>query len=662
MTPDLLAGITKRGTEHAADVSDVAIASLAEDPKAQIRWYSQQLGIPEDRFGMVKGDIVYMRDDGELQAVAPGSLRKTARGVGPAMPALGGALGTVGGMTVTAPTGPGMALGATTGGFTGAAGGQALREYAANKLMGQDFSPYRVAREGAFDLGASLTGLIIGKGYSKVLATRAGKELARLLKTKGGQAMGFLDDALEEVNQKYGVRIKLTPAEKSNIAELRAQQRALDATPRTAVPMEDFYTGRGQETGKAMEGYLKGLSPVTDPDIAGEGLTQSAGKAMKEIKKRRFQLGSPAYTKSFDEAEPVNIVPVLDAIEDQLATGPRTVKAPLEKLRADLFEEVYDPTTKQLMPQTVDSLEVLQNRVKEALDDDIKAAYKAGHDKAAGRLLQVKKTLLRQMDESSPKFKEARALWGDLSGPVTMAEGGVLPQLSKKTAIDYEYLGTKFLGRSSPSEITRARAHILATDGGEDSWNAAMRGYLEQRWEEAGRVFKSKIGNPALAQGAQPSSFWAEMVGSPSQQKRLQAAMSDDQWEAFSTLMDVFEATGRATNYNSTTVAQALGKQALDTAATGASGVRAAMNPMSIPRRAEEWVAEMSRNANLDDIVRTITNSDSIAELLKVTSRSTPRDKKALAAMKALNLARAEATAGDDQTFAPPAMLQPMGP
>ena len=650
-------------TAGAADILDVAVASLAEDPDAKIRWYAARMGIREDRFGIVGGQIVYIDGGGRLQAVAPGMLRELAKGVGPSFPAVGGAVGTAGGLLVGAPSGPGAFATATGSGGLGAMAGQAGRDWLAREIMGQPMSSGRLVREGVYDLAATAAGLLVGKGVSRALATRAGREMDRLIRREGREAMDALKTVLDDLNAKYRTNLTLTPAEISNAAKLRAQQMTLEGRPEAAQRMEDYYADRGIESERMMGGYLDDLSPSTSADEAGELLSESAEAAMRGIKAARVTEGSAAYRKAFDETGPVDIEPAVRFLDETSAKYPpaREILDYVRDMMGRVQPSVREGGAGRLVAET--DLKAIQDTVKEALDDEIKAAYRVGKDKLGKRLGDVQKMLLKTLDEQSPKYAEARRLWGDLSRPVSRAEGGILPVLSRKTAKDFEYLGTRFFGTASPEEIARARAAIIKTKGGEDSWNAALKGFLGQRWEDAGRVYKSKIARPSLAKAAQPSAFWADMTGNGAQKERLRAALSPDQRTAFEGLMDVFKATGRATNYNSTTAAQLQSQKMLDVTGGMGAAAKAVLNPSGIPRRAAEAIDDILKGMNLDTLVDVITSTDSVKELVKARSLAGPRMMKFILTAKALNLVRAYVggrRSGPDRI--PPFLLTPPRP
>lgn len=638
-------------TEGAADILDVVQASLANDPYVKIQHYSKEMNIPIDQFGVRDGDIVYETEpgSGKLQKVEAGFWRGAASGVGPAIPAVAGAAGTIAGLAVGAPTVVAAPATAAAGGLTGAAAGQTAREVAAHYLLGQDPSAMRVVGEAALDLAATVTGLLVGKGLSRAAASKAGTELHKALGKGGEAAMTSLKRILDDINAKYGTEIKLTPAEISNARTLRAQQIAVDNTQGAgAQAMQDFRADRGIETGKAFKEFTGDISPEVSPDVAGEQLATAAGGALKRLGRERAEKGGAAYREAFEKESVTDISHAIAVLDDEAAKFPpaREILARVRAQMGVMVKKYGGPEgsqSEEFIPHT--DLEHMQNAVKEPLDDEISAAYRAGKNKLAGRLQRVKDALLDAIDIQAPLYQAARKLWGDLSEPVTKAKGGILPSLAKKTSKDWEDMGRKFLSTASPKEIERAKDLIFKVRGGADAWNATLKGFLEQRWEQAGRVHKSKIGNEALSRGAQPSSFWAEMAGNPDQLARMEKAFSPDQFEAFKNLMKVFEATGRATNYNSTTVAQGLGQQMLEGSTASAQFLKS-INVLGWARRAEDSLNTVTKAMNVDALVEVMTSTDSVKELLKISGRQTDRDQLVMLGAKAINLAGTFARSG----------------
>lgn len=608
-------------TNGAASIGQVAAASLFSDPEKMVGFYSSRLGIPRDKFqfvdkGEYKGALGYQTDKGTLQLVAPGFARELAAQTGPSIPAIGGALGAVAGLPAGGP------VGAAGGGMLGAMGGQSLREGFANQLGGQDVSYSRIATEGTVDLASTLGGVLLGKGLARPVVQNAVSSFRAALQELGGDASIALQMTLDKVNKEYGTNIRLTPAELTGNADLRGQQIAVEGRPKGAPIIQDYQAERAGEMDTAMRGFLDTVSPDIGKDAAGEGLVKTAGSALDRLNINRNVKGSPAYKQAFDaQTDMLDFSPAFEALESASAKFPRA-KGRFKRAR-DLLET------------SGGNLENFQNNAKEELDRLIKIEERAGRPKIANALRDVKNTALAVADDSVPEYAAARKLWGDISDPITAAEGGVLPKLAGYTQKDFENVGRTFFGSASYGEIKRARAAILAEEGGQEAYNAALRGFLGDAWERAGREYVSNMSQPNRAMAAQGARFWADMYGNKDQQNRLKAAMSPKQWRAFRNLLDVFEATGRATNFNSTTASQGEYNKLIDQGPGVVGFLRFVASPLgTTTRKIDAGVSD--RNAKA--IAELITREDAVQELLKI-EKGKGVVRNALIASKALNIA-----------------------
>ena len=628
--------------ERGADVSDIAVASLANEAQARIRYYSQQMGIPQQRFGMRDGQIFYEANDGNLYAVVPEGdlLGRAARGLGATIPAATALAGTV----LAAPTGP---LGMMAGGGLGASAGQYVREMAADALMDQPISPGRVALEGAYDLAGGAVGALIMRGMGKAAATRAGQKINELIKSGKFEADKAIDSVVADLNKRYGTNFRLTPGEITENAYLLTQQRSLAARPETLDQIVDFYVARSKEAGAMVGKQLDEISPQTNLDEGGRQLAGAAEDAITQARKVRSETGSPLYTDAFEASRAaggVDISPVLTAIEKQWKMGSKPLRAALDEVRDEIVGKgVGSPR------QIVRDPEVIQNTVKELLDDKIGAAIRSGQNKLANRLIVISDDIVKAMDDQVPGYQNARKVWRELSGDIDEMAGGALPRLAKATTKDFETIGVKFLGKTSPSEIKRVKDRILAAPGGEDAWNATLRGFLQERWDKAGQEYFSGLSRPDAGKVLQPAKYWAELRGDTTMAARLQAAMSPEQWKVFRDITDAFRQTGTAAQLNSTTAAQLLGQGTLEGGLTTRTikGVAGAIS-MSPLQGIANWQHRWRTGANAQALVDIITSPEAIKTLQNLGKSATKEARKGLIASRVLSMLQTQARAQSD--------------
>lgn len=604
------------GTAGAASIPTVAAASLIQEPEARIRYYSQQMGIPSERFGVADGNIVYQTPEGTLQRVSPGFAREVAKGVGPSLPAVGSALGTLPGLLMSAtPAAPAAIPTAIAGGTTGAMGGQYIRELLAKQMAGQRISPTRVATEGVIDMSASLAGALIGKGLTRAAATKAAQQFKQALKTSAGDASRALRQTLANVNAQYGTRISLTPAELTGSADLIAAQKALTGDPRTGETMTQFAQERGEQIGVAASQMLESLAPKAGTQEAtGSALAQAAGEAVSQLSKQRSAAAAPAYAKAWEAGSSVNLQP-FDALLTETADKFQPLKNTLKRIRANYTKPAkINGETRPVIRDDV-NLEYVQDNIKEVLDDEISIAIRSGANKKALRLQELQGKLLQDLDRQVPEYAGARKVWGDLSRPIDEVEGGILPILANKNIRDFEYLGARFLTSSSPAAIAQAKQNILKVEGGQDVWDATVRGALERQWEKANKVPMSYISRPDLVAARAPAVFWSNMVGNKEQLDRLKAAMSTQQLEAFTNLTKIMEAASRAMYTGSDTAAKESAKELLDQTNMAGTAMKYALAPWAIPGAAKDAAGRAMSDANVKKLATVLTSSDAVEAL-----------------------------------------------
>ena len=604
------------GTSGAASIPTVAAASLIQEPEARIRYYSQQMGIPSERFGIADGNIVYQTPEGTLQRVSPGFAREVAKGVGPSLPAVGSALGTLPGLLMSAtPAAPAAIPTAIAGGTTGAMGGQYIRELLAKQMAGQRISPTRVATEGVIDMSASLAGALIGKGLTRAAATKAAQQFKQALKTSAGDASRALRQTLANVNAQYGTRISLTPAELTGSADLIAAQKALTGDPRTGETMTQFAQERGEQIGVAASQMLESLAPKAGTQEAtGSALAQAAGEAVSQLSKQRSAAAAPAYAKAWEAGSSVNLQP-FDALLTETADKFQPLKNTLKRIRANYTKPAkINGETRPVIRDDI-NLEYVQDNIKEALDDEIGIAIKSGANKKALRLQELQGKLLQDLDRQVPEYAGARKIWGDLSRPIDEVEGGILPILADKNIRDFEYMGARFLTSSSPAAIAQAKQNILKVEGGQDVWDATVRGALERQWEKANKVPMSYISRPDLVAARAPAVFWSNMVGNKEQLDRLKAAMSTQQLEAFTNLTKIMEAASRAMYTGSDTSAKDSAKELLDQTNMAGTAMKYALAPWAIPGAAKDAAGRAMSDANVKKLATVLTSSDAVEAL-----------------------------------------------
>lgn len=572
------------------------VGSLATDPKARIRWYAEQSGIPEDRFSVKDGRIAYQADDGKSYfAEAPSRLprsfgeagQQAMRGLGPAIPAVASAAGGIlsAPMLAAGPLGTAGSMGVT--GLAGV-GGEAVRQGIANQVMGQEFSPKQMAIEG----GQAALGQGIGAGMTAWANRGAARDIKRLDPKSVAELQGKA--------QAQG--IQLTPAETTGLPSLAARQKALGNLPASADDMAAFYEKRAGQVGDAVNRNLSAISPQDSAEAAGKQGVEAAAKAIKNARAERAAVAGPKYAFVNDPAVRVPQEAFKPIADDEFLMGQ------IQSVKASKLAGMKDMAD--------DALPVL-DQVKKDIDDMISVARRAGENNKVRLLSGKLDKLLGAVDEQFPAYKEARAAFAGESPAVDALEKGIVGIVSKLKDPQAKEAATRLFNPSSsgPQAVTVARQAIEKADPA--AWQAVKRAYLEDAWSKAQTP---TLQGEALNAGAK---FRKAMFGDMKQAAILKKMLSADEFRALSDLSDVLQAAGRVKPLGSDTAwNQEVMKQARQEATPTFAKLARALRPQDWGRMIEDWATERSMRGNASKMAEMVTSPEAMTKLRELRQLS----------------------------------------
>lgn len=576
-------------SDRAADVSDIAVASLANDPQARIRFFAKERGIPEDRYRIVDGEIVYQGDDGNWYREVPDPslsdpmtiLQRSALGVGDAIPAVTGAAAGIASapLLLTGPAGMAGSM-ALTGAAAGA--GQAGREFLAEQFVGQEPSVERMASEGA----AAALGQGIGAGLTAWAQRGAVRDIGRLNRPQM--------EALQQRGQQQG--IPLTPGETSNLTSLKAQQKALGNLPQSSDIMDDFYRARADRIGQRVGQVLDDISPVDSAEVAGRQARGAAEGAISSARASRSATARPLYERVVNPANRVADDAFQPIADDEFLKGIiRRVKD--DKLAADELGGLPD----NAMP--------VLDAAKKRIDDMVETARRAGQRNRV-RLLQGKlEKLLGVTDDAFPEYPVARAAFAGKSPEVDALEEGVVGIIRSLPDTRLQGAAAKLFDPSLSGPKAVAQARVALKQANPDAWQAIKRSWLQQQWEKAGREFVS-TGSQVINQGPK---FRALILGDANRRQMLRAALNPKEWKAVNDLAEVLEAAGRVKPVASDTAwNQEMMRVARQEGTPLYAKAARAVRFWDWPKLFEEWATERNMGKNAEALARTITSPGAI--------------------------------------------------
>lgn len=613
-----------QSTSGAANIGDVAVASLANDPQAQIRYFSRQRGIPEDRYGVVSGQIVYRGDDGKMHAEIPrgtmgGYVRQAAAGLGPSIPAVSGAAAGIlsSPMLLAGPLGLVGSI-ALTGGAAGL--GQTAREALANLLMDQKIDPWRIATES----GQAAIGQGVGAGMTAWAQRNLVPDIARMSAP-----------AVENLrNNASGFGVQLTPAEETGLSSLRAQQKYLGNVTASQDIMQDFYEKRSDQIKNAIGSFLSRISPEDSSEMAGRMARDAARSAISGERKKLQDLASPLYMEAF-QSNPSVASKELDRIVETPA-GRRALNSARVKMQNDMSPlGVPDSELTALardagieggdIPKggVASGLKLRTwDYVKRSIDDMIGEAQQAGRRDDVGILSRLKGRLVNQLDSldvtgragpnstvpEGGKYKQARRLYAGEMPNIRALEEGLLGRIADTSEIDTASIARRIFGAGSGrQQIETVKSYLRQSNP--DAWQAVKRGYLQDVFERAQNETVQGEANVA-------GNFRKAVMGNFQQQERLRAALDPNEFSTLSDLADVLKAASSVKPIGSDTEFNRLITEAEKSQArTFFAKVVRNINPSTALESFDEWLTNKNVRANAEKLANIITQPGAASTL-----------------------------------------------
>ncbi len=642
--PSFMAG----ATDNVSPVDDItkmagfsgqAIASLPTDPKEKAQYFASRRFPdmnPEEaiaKYGVQDGRVFYEGDDGKYYYEEPGETnltsftRRIGQLFGPTIPAAGG----IGGGIVGAPAGPAGGMAAAG---AGSAAGDAVRQGLAEALIPgeQDYKPSQTIEEGLY----GVAGEGIGRG---IVALKDRKAVRDIAKFNTPEAQTAIKD-LEEKAAEFGM--SLTPAEKTDLSSLKGRENFLGSHPRSADTMAEFYKNRNEkELPAAAEKLFKQFSAKESPEVLAASGKAGAEATIKAEQKALQAQAKPYYDSSRNVAIPQE--KYIELQKDPLIRQQLKAVAKDPESQSDLGDLLPTEGAKAAdFEAKIGYLDV----VKKRLDGMEKAAIKTGDDNKARIYRNARQKLLSAIDNED--YTMARSIYEEGMPSVTALTKGEVGLAAKKSPTKMKDV-PKTLFNSGEKAIAFNKA-AYEKAGAMDQWNDALAGYLRDTFDQASK--QNVNGN------VNPGAKWRNILIGQKPEKQLkamQAAMSPDQFQGFTRLMDVLEATGRVPQGGSRTFfAEEQGKEMAKEAGGLAGNAAAVVGVAKIPaslvngQLARGW-QEIANGKHFEKLAKIVTSPDSMKQLKELRSLS-PNSKRA-AAITALLLTRAGVLSAEDAVF-----------
>ena len=636
--------------EGGAGVGTIAAGSLATDKEQQRRIVASQMfpnmnlrdALPRVAYGP-DGRLYAVGVDGTPAYVDPQSLslsnpstlrpsnlaRQAASLAGGALPMAGGIAGGVASGPTSLIAGPALAA-------SGAAAGDAARQFAADYMDPGDpyangAKPGYNVRQTAIEAGLAGAGQAGGALFNRWMSPnrlRVSEQDARML-ARNPNAIAV---ARQNADEAAGIRVNLTPGQAANARSLLQYEDAAMQNPNLVDRATAYYRQQGQQLQNAGQDVLSLISPQVDKTMGSQAFREAASEVPATIRQAANLEGRPYY----EAAERAAYAPTRGlaemmrnpAVEDAMAQARGTYRILKGRIAPDLPDfQLWDLTRRSLRDMGI-------------------AARREGNNTRAYGLEDALLRLTGHLDTTFSSYPAARAavapgqrLAATLEETATGAAGatGVDDRARNILAPIFE--------RSNPQYVASTR-RAFAEAGREDEWNQGVRAYLQDVFDRASRS----------QEGLNASMLRRQVWGNVDNRDALRAAMTPQQFEGFDRFMRVVENVSRTYPQNSLTAMRGNAQAALSEAAqdTGTRALAVAERATSPIRFADtlgsifEWVKKGRIDRNASRIVDNLFSPNGVAYLEQM-ARMGPNTRQA-ATLTSYFLTQIGAAGGDDET------------
>jgi len=565
------------------------------------------------------GRMYHVGDDGVPYEVQPPSgiarLANIGEGVGPAVPAVTGAVAGLGALPFTG----GLASIPAAG--IGAYGGETARQMVGNYLDDGkgEYSQAQALKEGA--LGA------VGQG--------AGVALGRFATRLNPSDIGHYDRTATEdlMRRAEGFGIRLTPAEATNLNSLIGEQKRLSASPSASNIMGRFVDERNREVMGAWQRFLDDIAPPRDATSLGRQVRDVAENVVTDAQAARTAAASPFYQTAERQIASVNPGQVVQFIQEAMPTAKGSDLAALRFAQGQLMRRLPDGTTDGTIDMSFRGLNGAKMAVDALLQNPDMAA-KQGIDRHAHRTLETIRHMLVQAIDNSPTargpgntpgpYAAGRAIYeAQTERMVRPVEEVLAPllRMNPKTSGGLVRVAESVLNpQTRTPELVREARRLIAPRSPE-AWNGVVRQFMQDHamkaLQENAKGSVSNVGGNI-----------AKRIGDDLTEANLRVAMNPAQFRAYQDIVDVFRATGRALDANSDTAfKQEAIKQAKNRAGGWIARALRNVNPAEALRNSSAYFADRNYERQAADIARLFSQGDRTAiEQLRQLRQLSPSD------------------------------------
>lgn len=354
-------------------------------------------------------------------------------------------------------------------------------------------------------------------------------------------------EAIEGIEAATGRRVGLFPAQQTEIPSELLKQRLLpqlDAGSRKAAAALER---QNKEVFEATSELLNTIAPAEAVETGAKRFRTAAQNALQASKDRRSLATRDLYKNALNEGAEVNLKPVRSLIDDSLDGAPeggeivKAMSRVRDFIKPKIINEVeVQPTLKQLQKAKFEVDNMLEKFGENSLGNTTKRD-----------VLEVKKALVRKMEDASPLYKQANEKFAELSPSVTNLENSIIGSVSKVDDVNLQNISRRiFSPGSNPAVVKNAKAIIDKVDPG--AWDDMLRTEVQRRF---GGIETLAEDLPGELIGNVPGQLRRAIFGNPEQRRTLLSAMTSDQRKNFIYLDEILRRASSGRQAGSPTAA-----------------------------------------------------------------------------------------------------------
>lgn len=358
------------------------------------------------------------------------------------------------------------------------------------------------------------------KGISK--AQRAKPQ--NISRTSQSQAERVSARAGQEASQATG--IDLFKAQQTLNPTDIERQSFVATLPEGAVAARDSLARQNEQALTAVNSILDDLAPAQSIGNAPAKFRTAAQSALEKQKLIRREKSSPIYNQAFREAGEVDVSSVNDLIDSKLVDLPeggqisKTLKKAKglisgKKSQAGDIDIVEPPSLKKLHNAKIEIDQMLEKFGDGSLGNATKR-----------NLVEVQQQLLREIENASPAYKQARETFARESGPVNKISDSIVGKIAGLDDAKLKSVSKSIFDPSETNPKIIDDAKKLINDSDPSAWNEIVRTELERRM---GRI-RADIGDSTSIAALEnvPSQLFNSIFGNKKSRDILYRAADAD--------------------------------------------------------------------------------------------------------------------------------------